>query len=101
MTALFLVRFVSSLTDRTMFRFGLFQACNNGLNFQPVAVSTVNPEHLMQFEFAGKTIALLVYYKSTTGMTSIWEFFEYSRSPIYIVFTQKYVSTIHSLLLIF
>ena len=48
--------------------YGLFQRYNNGLNFQPSHLSKVNPDHLKQFEFAGKIIALMIYYKNTTGI---------------------------------
>ena len=48
--------------------YGLFQRYNNGLNFQPTHLSKVNPDHLRQFEFAGKVVALMIYYKITTGI---------------------------------
>ena len=57
------------LTERiTDPMYGLFQRYNNGLNFQPNHLSKVNPDHLRQFEFAGKVIALMIYYQNTTGI---------------------------------
>ena len=48
--------------------YGLFQRYNNGLNFQPTPSSKVNPDHLQHFQFAGKVVALMIYYKITIGI---------------------------------
>eukprot|EP00116_Pleurobrachia_bachei_P001740 sb/3462002/ len=57
--------------------YGMFERYNNGLNFQPTRLSRINPDHLKQFEFVGKIIALMVYYKITTGIHFTKSFYKH------------------------